>query len=105
MFDNRENIFFLFFRFLVLLIDLVNYKVSYFSLKLYIINVPVNGYNGVNPQVIDNGSYKDYYEVKVTSLSKLPMKLQLPPDFTCDHCVFQWWYTAGRLHLTHSFLF
>eukprot|EP00105_Crassostrea_gigas_P030440 XP_011452747.1 PREDICTED: uncharacterized protein LOC105345993 [Crassostrea gigas] len=47
-------------------------------------------------KVIDNGTYKDYYEVKATTWSKLPMKLQLPPDFTCDHCVFQWWYTAGN---------
>lgn len=54
----------------------------------------------MNLQVIDNGGYKDYYEVKATLWSNLTMKLQLPPDFTCDHCVFQWWYTAGRLHLT-----
>lgn len=65
--------------------------------------MPVNGYTGMNLQVIDNGTYKDYYEVKATTWSKLPMKLQLPPDFTCDHCVFQWWYTAGMVHLTLLF--
>nr|XP_022286117.1 uncharacterized protein LOC111099061 [Crassostrea virginica] len=47
-------------------------------------------------KVIENGVTKDYHEVKVTTWSKIDIKLQLPPDMTCDHCVFQWWYTAGN---------
>lgn len=46
-----------------------------FLFKFYIINVFVNGYIGMNLQVIDNGIYKDYYEVKVIIWFKFFMKL------------------------------
>ncbi|XP_052718593.1 uncharacterized protein LOC128190548 [Crassostrea angulata] len=47
-------------------------------------------------KVIENGVAKDYYESKETGAAKVNLKVQLPPDMVCDHCVFQWWYKTGN---------
>lgn len=46
--------------------------------------------------MIENGVAKDYYESKETGAAKVNLKVQLPPDMVCDHCVFQWWYKTGN---------
>ncbi|XP_078335250.1 uncharacterized protein LOC111133536 [Crassostrea virginica] len=47
-------------------------------------------------KVIENGIAKDYYESKETGAAKINLRVQLPPDMICDHCVFQWWYKTGN---------
>ncbi|XP_056009098.1 uncharacterized protein LOC130051286 [Ostrea edulis] len=47
-------------------------------------------------KVVQNGELKDYYAVTETGSAMINIKLKLPDDLTCEHCVFQWWYTTGN---------
>ncbi|XP_056009101.1 uncharacterized protein LOC125663750 [Ostrea edulis] len=47
-------------------------------------------------KVVQNGELKDYYTVTEVGFPSIDMKLKLPDDLTCEHCVFQWWYTTGN---------
>lgn len=50
--------------------------------------------------MIENGVAKDYYESRETGAAKVNLKVQLPPDMVCDHCVFQWWYKTGNIYIS-----